>query len=63
MGEVIWDKSARLLLTQQIDLPAGKGTAMDRLGYQPRPVKELEQPLRRLEREQNDRPQLTSYQI
>ena len=48
MGEVIWDKSARLLLTQQVRLPAGKGAAMDRLGYQPRPVKELEQPLRRL---------------
>ena len=48
MGEVIRDKAARRLLAQKIGLPAGKGAAMDGLRYQPRPVKELEQPLRRL---------------
>lgn len=46
MGEVIRNKAALLHLAQQIGLPAGKGAAVDGLRYQPRPVEELEQPLR-----------------
>ena len=48
MGEVIRNKAALLHLAQQIGLPAGKGAAVDGLRYQPRPVEELERPLRRL---------------
>ena len=47
MGEVVRNKAPLLHLAQQVGLPAGKGAAVDGLRYQPHPVKELKQPLRR----------------